>query len=178
MHTREVTYRGYQRDDGLWDIEGELRDTKPHSLVIKGERTWAPHEPIHHMHIRVTVDAAMVIQAIAVDMEAWPHDTCPQAQAPMQALVGATMGRGWRKAIQQHLGGVQGCTHLRELLFNLATAAFQTMPAQQVVREGVEQPPMHLGQCLTWDFNSPLVERVYPVFFRWPDREPGGPAHP
>jgi hypothetical protein len=165
-----VTYRGYQRDDGLWDIEGELRDTKPQGLEIPGERVWAPGEPIHHMHIRVTVDTRMVIQAVAVDMDAWPHGTCPQAIAPMQAFVGLTLGRGWRKAIQQHLGGTQGCTHLRELLFNLATAAFQTMPAPSTVLDGVAQPPMHLGQCLTWDFNSPLVERVYPVFFRWPDK--------
>ena len=27
-HTRAVTYHGYQRDDGLWDIEAHLRDSK------------------------------------------------------------------------------------------------------------------------------------------------------
>ena len=26
---------------------------------------------------------------------------------------------------------------------------------------------MHLGQCLAWDFNGPVVEKVYPMFFRW-----------
>jgi len=36
--------------------------------------------------------------------------------------VGCSMARGWRQAIQKHLGGVESCTHLRELLFNLATA--------------------------------------------------------
>jgi Protein of unknown function (DUF2889) len=62
MHTRRVEYRGFQREDGLWDIEGELHDTKPHAFEIEGEGVWAPHEAIHHMSLRVTVDDAMVIR--------------------------------------------------------------------------------------------------------------------
>ena len=31
-HTRQVTFQGYRREDGLWDIEGEMKDTK--SLVF------------------------------------------------------------------------------------------------------------------------------------------------
>jgi hypothetical protein len=142
MHTRRVEYRGFQRDDGLWDIEGELLDTKPHKMVIEGEGEWAPNEPIHHMHIRVTLDDAFVIQAIEVDMDAHPHEPC------------------------RHLGGIQGCTHLRELLFNLATAAFQSRSASFAPPPD-GRPPMHLGQCLAWDFNGPVDEKVYPMFFRW-----------
>ena len=166
MHTRRVEYRGFQREDGLWDIEGELHDTKPHAFEIEGEGTWAPNEAIHHMLIRVTLDDAMVIRHIAVAMDAHPHDPCPQAMVPMQRLIGETVGRGWRLTIERHLGGIQGCTHLRELLFNLATAAFQTRSASFApTADG--QPPMHLGQCLAWDFNGPVVEKVYPMFFRW-----------
>ena len=47
----------------------------------------------------------------------------------MQQMIGVTMGPGWRQAIERALGGVRGCTHLRELLFNMATAAYQTIPA-------------------------------------------------
>lgn len=166
MHTRRVEYRGFRRDDGLWDIEGEMLDTKPHAFAIEGEGEWAPNEPIHHMHIRVTLDDDMVIRDIAVAMDAHPHDPCPQAMPPMRRLVGESLGRGWRKTIDRHLGAAQGCTHLRELLFNLATAAFQTRSASFApTADG--RPPMHLGQCLAWDFNSPVVEKVYPMFFRW-----------
>ena len=166
MHTRRVEYRGFQRDDGLWDIEGELLDTKPHTMVIEGEGEWAPNEPIHHMHIRVTLDEAFVIRDIAVVMDAFPHQPCPQAVPPMQQFIGETVGRGWRKTIERHLGGIRGCTHLRELMFNLATAAFQSRTASfGVPADG--RPPMHLGQCLSWDFNGPVVEKVYPMFFRW-----------
>lgn len=166
MHTRRVTYQGFRRDDGLWDIEGELHDSKPHAFEIEGEGQWQPHEAIHHMRLRVTFDEAMVIRAIDVAMDSHPHDPCPQAMAPMQRMVGETLGRGWRQTIQRHLGGVQGCTHLRELLFNLATAAFQTRSAS-FAPPADGRPPPHLGQCLAWDFDGPVVEKVYPMFFRW-----------
>ncbi|KRC05209.1 hypothetical protein ASE11_24345 [Hydrogenophaga sp. Root209] len=166
MHTRRVEYRGFHRDDGLWDIEGTLHDSKPHDFEIEGERRWAAGEPVHHMHIRVTVDEAMVIRDIAVAMDAHPHGPCPEAMVPMQRMVGEVLGKGWRHTIQRHLGGIQGCTHLRELLFNLATAAFQTRSAS-FAPPADGSPPPHLGQCLAWDFNGPVVEKVHPVFFRW-----------
>ena len=59
-----------------------------------------------------------------------------------------------------------GCTHLRELLFNLATAAFQTM-SSSFAPPADGRPPMHLGQCKAWAFDGPVVEKVYPMFFRW-----------
>lgn len=164
-HTREVRYEGYRRDDGLWDIEAWLRDTKPHAFGVPGERDWAPNEPIHDMQIRLTVDDDFTVHAVAVAMNHIPHEDCPKAQPPMQKLVGCRLGRGWRRAVNEHLGGIAGCAHLRELLVNMATAAFQTM--HSVATGPSDQPPLHLGQCVTWDFNAPLVERRYPMFFRW-----------
>jgi hypothetical protein len=166
MHTRRVTYQGFQREDGLWDIEGELHDSKPFDFHIEGEREWKGGEPVHHMRIRVTFDDAMVIRAIDVAMDAFPHQPCPQALPPMQRMVGEVLGKGWRHTIQRHLGGIVGCTHLRELLFNLATAAMQTRVGSfSLGNDGV--PPPHLGQCRSWDFDGPVVEKVYPMFFRW-----------
>lgn len=173
MHTRRVEYQGFLRDDGLWDIEGELHDSKPFAFEIPGEGQWVPHEPVHHMRIRVTLDNGMLIHAIESLMEDHPHAPCPQANEPMQRMVGLRMGAGWRKAIEQHLGGIQGCTHLRELLYNMATAAFQTMAQVSFKPPADGLPPPHLGKCLAWDFNGPVVQKVYPVFFRW---QPPGKA--
>ncbi len=166
MHTRRVTYEGFRRDDGLWEIEGELHDSKPHAIQLPGEGPLAAGSPVHHMRLRVTFDESMVIHGIAVAMDASPHGPCEQALAPMQRMVGEVLGRGWRQTIQRHLGGVAGCTHLRELLFNLATAAFQTRTGAFAPSAG-GGPPAHLGQCVGWDFDGPVVEKVYPMFFRW-----------
>ena len=170
-HTRQVRYQGFRRADGLWDIEGHLCDTKPHAFDIPGERTWAPDEPIHNMHIRVTVDDQLVVRDLVVAMDGVPHGECPSAQAPMQNMVGHSMRSGWRRAIDEHLGKAKGCTHLRELLFNMATAAFQTVSAS-FKQTQADVPPAHLGGCLSWGFESPLVQRQYPMFFKWQPKKP------
>ena len=165
LHTREISFNGYARDDGLWDIEGHLKDTKSH-LFTTGRRTWAPGEAIHDMWIRVTLDTQFIIQDIEVSMEAHPHPECPEVVPPMDALIGARLGKGWRKTIETHLGGIKGCTHLRALLNSLATAAFQSIP-DALFDPDETKPPPFLGQCKSWDFDGPVVMRVYPQFYKW-----------
>lgn len=174
LHTRAITFRGYARDDGLWDLEGELHDSK-HYGYESSSGPMPAGTPIHHMHIRVTVDDTLCIQAIESSMDATPFGECGVAGDTLQRMVGQTMGAGWRQTIDRAIGGVQGCTHLRELLFNLATAAFQTIPHAKEVRrreaglprfEG-DQPPFYMGRCMTWDFNGPVVARVAPQFVGW-----------
>ena len=48
MHTRTVQCRGYLRDDGLWDIEGHLVDTKPYDIPSEDRGGTIPAgEPLH-----------------------------------------------------------------------------------------------------------------------------------
>ena len=163
-HTRRVTYHGYERADGLWDIEGELHDSKPFEIgSLTGAAPLPAGAPVHSMAIRATVDLSMVVQSIEVCMDAFPLQGCPKAQAALQSMVGCNMGRGWRKSIDAHLGGVASCTHLRELLFNLATATFQTV--QGAFKSEGDAPPRHLGQCTGWDFNGSGVQEHYPQFY-------------
>ena len=184
LHTRAVTYRGFARSDGLWDIEGSMRDTKDYSFERFERGVLKAGTPLHDMFVRVTVDSSLKIVAIETGMPATPFSECIHAAAPVQRLIGATLGRGWRKAIESAIGGVEGCTHLRELLFNLATAALQTIPSyidfQQ--REAGNPPPEptvappYVGQCMSWRRDGPAVQRFYPQFYAVrPEAEPGLP---
>lgn len=172
LHTRSVSYRGFLREDGLWDIEAEMSDTKSYHFDRSDGSAMPPGTPVHNMLIRLTVDEQMTIRAIATAMDHTPFPECQQGNDPMQQMVGVTLGPGWRQAIEKALGGVRGCTHLRELLFNMATAAYQTAfpwrdherrtaggsPAQRT------EPPYHLGRCIAWDYDGPVVLRYYPQF--------------
>ena len=169
LHTREITFAGYEREDGLWDIEGHLKDFKA-TPFITGATTWQPGEAFHDMWVRVTLNNELVIQDIEVAMDGHPHPECPQVIPPMAALVGERLGKGWRKTIQTHLGGIAGCTHLRELLNSLATAAFQAIPGA-LFDPDENKPPLYLGTCKSWDFNGPVVMRVYPQFYRWKEQD-------
>lgn len=169
-HTRQVSFQGYQRDDGWWDIEAHLRDTKHAPYEVPGEKAWAAHEPIHDMWIRLTVDAQLVVREVAVAMPSTPHDDCIHTAPPVQQMIGCSLAVGWRKAIEERLGREKGCAHLRELLFNMATAAFQTVQGTFAVTDP-QVPPPHLGKCLSWGFGTELVKRRYPTFYMWPDKK-------
>lgn len=179
IHTRSVEYRGYRRDDGLWDIEADMTDTKTYSHKTPDRGVLNAGVPLHGMAIRITVDDAMKISAMAVSMAAAPFPECQQAKPPMARLIGCTLGRGWRKAIEHALGGTQGCAHLRELLFNMATVAYQTIPhyRHHLRREAglpdpvLKRPPPHIGQCLAWDFDGAVVKRHRPQFAGWRPQE-------
>jgi hypothetical protein len=176
LHTRKISFQGFLREDGLFDIEAELVDSKSYPIHIRERGDLAPGDPIHHMRIRVTVDDSLTITDIATAMNSAPYSECQAAADPMRKLVGVTMGRGWRKAIEAAIGGVAGCTHLRELLFNVATAAFQTIPvyrAQQRQARGEvpapdAPPPYYLGKCMSWDVEGPVVQRQMPMYYRPP----------
>lgn len=187
LHTRAITFRGFARADGLWDMEGELHDSK-HYDYEGHEGVRRAGSPIHHLHLRVTVDADFRIHAIQTAMDATPFGECTVADRHMQRLVGQVMGPGWRQTIERAIGGLDGCTHLRELLFNIATAAFQTIPhhremqrrASGAPRAEATEPPFYMGRCMTWDFNGPVVARHAPQFINWqrPSRKtpPGEPG--
>lgn len=182
QHIRQVNYRSFERADGLWDIEGELLDTKAiDQSRPNGDGVRKAGEPIHHMLIRVTVNTQLQVQAIEACMHAHPVQGCPGALDAMQRMVGCSMARGWRKSIDTHLAGVAGCTHMRELLQNMATAAFQSIVSAFSTQP--DQPPAYLGRCTGWNFNGPAVAQYYPQFIGWHIPEGKGnalppPAHP
>ena len=174
LHTRRTEFHGFLREDGLWDIEGTLTDAKTYAYQSSERGDVPAGTPVHGIKVRMTLDEQMRIVAIEAAMDHTPYGECVQAGPPVQGLVGRSVGRGWRKTINEVLGGVQGCTHMRELLFNMATAAYQTMwPWRETERRRLGQdraqplePPPHIGQCMTWAVDSPVTARIEPMFYR------------
>jgi hypothetical protein len=173
FHTRQVTFHGYHRDDGLWDIEAELLDTKARDWPSYEQGVQPPDAPIHHMLARLTLDDGLIVVAIEASMRSTPFAECMGSLPGLQKLVGARVASGWRKAIDTCLGSTAGCTHMREMLISMGTAAFQTLSRGNTKSSDskpvvlVTRPPPHLGQCMAWDFDGPVVERHRPEFYRW-----------
>ena len=179
IHTRGIDLRGYVRQDGLYDIEARLVDTKTYSFhnEFKGEMT--PGMPVHEMVMRLTVDDNFLIHAVEAVTENSPYPVCPEITPNFKRLEGQRMGRGWNKTVRGLLGGVQGCTHLVELLGPMATVAFQTIrpyqrwkikrqlePGQE---DSTTQRPFMLDSCHAWGSTSPVVKRWMPKFYTGPD---------
>lgn len=169
-HTRDIHCEGFRRDDGLWDIEASIIDTKPFRYSEMHRGVMEPGSAVHNMAIRLTIDNDMVVRAIEVSMPAVPHPTCQNGMPNYQGLVGAKINGGWRRAVQMAVGTARGCTHVRELLFPMATVAFQTIfggsedidDALKAHKSG--ERPYFIDGCIGWAVDGELVAEVYPEF--------------
>jgi hypothetical protein len=163
LHRRDITMHGYRRADGLFDIEGHLVDTKTYPFGNLDRGTIEPGEPLHGMWLRLTVDEELVIVACEAATDFSPYGICPQAAPNFAALEGLQIGPGFTRAVKERVGGVHGCTHLREMLAQMATVAFQTI---YPVRRRKEQASPEaaaaarnrmIGTCLAYAPDSPIV---------------------
>lgn len=176
VHTRQIDCRGFQRDDGLWDIEARIVDTKTYTFPNHDRGQIAAGEPLHDMWLRVTLDDDMVIQAIEAVTDASPFTICGEVTPNYQRLVGLSIGAGFTARVKQTLGGTEGCTHLVELLRPLATTAYQTLHARREKKRkaaNTGERPRILDTCYALRSDGPVVAREWPEFHTGPDGDMG-----
>lgn len=177
LHRRVVQCWGYHRDDGLWDIEGQMVDTKtyPFPNEDRGGAIQAG-EPLHDMWIRLTVDDQFCIHGVDVRTDAAPFGLCPAIVSRYQQLIGVRIGPGWSLKLRELFGGVQGCTHMTELLGPVATTMFQTVYGQRYDEDDAKlaadrPPPPVLNTCHALSSDSAVVKKRWPKVYTGPDRE-------
>jgi hypothetical protein len=127
LHLRDIQIWGYHRADGLFDIEGQLTDTKPYPLDTDERGVLPPGTPLHGMWMRLTINEHMTIVASEACTDFGPYAICPGGAESYSRLVGLTIKPGFLRAANERIGGAAGCTHIREMLQQMATTAFQTM---------------------------------------------------
>ncbi len=173
VHTRSIGFTTYRRADGLWDVEARIEDCKHYAHAMLERPAIPAGSPYHSIGVTLTVDDSLTIVAVAGDMRAAPFGECQAAVDPLPALVGRTLGRGWRKTVDEALARHCSCTHMREMLHAIATAAMQAIPgyARQIagrpwppVDALTATPPGFIGGCVSWREDGPVVQRHYPQF--------------
>lgn len=168
LHTRQVICQGFQREDGLWDIEGQMTDTKTYDFPNedRGGKVRAG-EAVHHMLVRVTINDALVIQDAEVAMDYTPFALCPAIAPSFKGLAGMTLGPGFKKNLMAKFGGTLGCTHIVELMGPIATTAFQTLSVKGPRAKGGERPSV-IDRCHAFAADGPVVARLWPQFSKKP----------
>jgi len=173
MHTRTIECNGYLRDDGLWEVEARLRDTKPFSQSASRYREeLQPGDPVHDIALRLAIDDGMTIREAQATMRATPYPTCIEVEPILQRLIGERIGGGWRKVVQSKLSRRESCTHLSELLGPAVTTLFQTMShgRNPEGRDSLEnqrsrtERPFFVGGCHSWRTDGPVVADMFPQF--------------
>lgn len=169
MHTRAIQCCGYERADGLWDIEGHLVDSKTYATTARDTgRGRKRGEPVHDLWLRITIDLDLKIHDVHAATDAGPHRQCGDITPNFKALKGVTIGPGWRRKTLEILGGIKGCTHLVELLGPLATTAFQATGLAREKRDAgrpATRKPYQLNACHMYEEGSPTAKKRWPQFF-------------
>jgi len=166
IHNREIHAQGFQRDDGLWDIESRLVDTKSYSFDNAERGTINSGEAIHDISIRLTLNDEMTVQSAEAIIDSGPFTMCGDIAPSFSILVGLTIKAGWRRDVLQRLGGTKGCTHLVDMLLGpIAVTAWQTVnPARQKRNSAASGKPPLLNSCHAFSASSPVVKREWPDF--------------
>lgn len=167
LHRRAIELNGYAREDGLFDIEGRISDYKAGTYLTATDKLLAPGEALHDMSIRLVVTEGLEVREVHAVADATPHWSCPQATAFLQRLCGLSLSRGWRAAVSERLAGVEGCAHIKELLFVMPSAAFQSLTAvrrQRMADMGTAVRPVMIDSCLAYSAAGPLVAEKWPQF--------------
>lgn len=165
LHLRDIAVRGYRRADGLFDVEAEITDTKSYAFKVGDRGEIRPGEKLHNMVLRLTVDQQLGIVAAEAATEWAPFSICPGGAATFGRLAGLRIAGGFLKEANARLGGVEGCTHIRELLQQMATVAVQTsyaLPARQGSSGGVERL---VNSCHGYAADGPVVQRRWPHLY-------------
>lgn len=167
-HTRRIELNGYEREDGLWDIEAHLVDTKGYEFNNHFRGQIPSGEPVHDMWLRLTLDDTLTIRAVAACTDYSPFPSCPQAAPSYEQLVGMRIRSGWTETVRKTMGSARSCTHLYELLRPLATVAMQTIIPLRQRRKTSEpkQRPLLLNTCYGWRTDGEVVRELYPDWYQ------------
>lgn len=172
MHHRHIDCEGYLRDDGLWDIEAQMRDTRTYDCAYDEDHRGGvirAGEPVHEMWLRLTIDLDFVIQDAEASSDHTPFRICTQAAVEMKALVGLQIGQGWMKQVRARIGTNKSCTHLIDLLGPIAATAYQTLHAaleERESRRSVKQKPMILDTCIALASDGDVVRKRWPEYYQ------------
>ena len=185
LHQRRISIDGHERADGLYDIEGRIVDTKTYAYDSDWHGRVEPGTPVHDMQIRLTVDDRLKIHAAEAVTERSPFPPCHEVAPGYEALVGLTIGPGWIRALRKRVGGTAGCTHITELLSQVATVAFQTLTKKRFEESesrkaaGDARPsarPLMIGTCHALAANGQVVKQYWPEFHEGGSSEEDGIA--
>lgn len=175
IHHRNIDMKAYAREDGLYDVEAHLVDTKTFAFERLGSpQPVPPGQALHDLRVRMVVDEDYVVRAIEASSDVTPYALCKQAETTLQVLVGERIARGWSAVVKERLRGAASCTHLMEVLIPLATTAMQGVRglkpkhARRPVDGGV---PSQIDSCYAYGREREIVQRLWPQHHR--PRQPG-----
>ena len=170
-HRRSIDVQIYARGNGLWEVDARISDVRTRETrMVAGIRPAGA--PIHDMLVRLVVDERFNVVEAGAQTLAMPYPGQCDAYGDVYArLVGLNLLRGFRYAVLERLGGMQGCTHITELTQVLPTAVVQAFADGVIDTSGDGEAgaqPFQIDRCHALRADGPTVKTYYPRWYRAP----------
>lgn len=168
-HRRCIDVQVYARGNGLWEVDAHITDVRT-SGTRMALGMLAAGLPIHDMLLRLVIDERFEIVEAGAETRAMPYPGQCDAHGDLYGrLVGLNLMRGFRQAVKERLGGVQGCTHLTELSQVLPTAVVQAFAGEVIDVRGDQAgsaQPFQIDRCHALRSDGEVVRLHYPRWYR------------
>jgi hypothetical protein len=171
LHLRQIDLQGFRRSDGLYEVRAHLIDRKTHDFTPPGSDREIPAQaPIHDLGVSLVFDPlTMIVHAVDTFTRAHPYAQCPGGGATLQVLVGLRIEAGWNSEIRKRLPNCDTCTHLKELLGPLASAAIQStvmLRLRALHARDENGTPLRIDRCFAYGASRDLVHQLWPEHHR------------
>ena len=174
-HRRSIDVQIYARGNGLWEVDAHITDVRTRETPMATGLLPAG-APIHDMLLRLVVDERFNVVEAGAETAAMPYPgECNSYGDVYQRLVGLNLMRGFRQAVKERLGGIQGCTHITELTQVLPTAVVQAFAGEVLDTRGDaadSEQPFQIDRCHALRADGLAVKTYYPRWYR------AAPANP
>ncbi len=159
IHHRVIDMHVYSREDGLYDVEGRVVDSKPFDFLRPSSPKAIPAgASLHDISVRLTLDSDYEVREVAASSDTTPWAICKEAEATLGTLVGQRIAKGWSAIVKERLRGTASCTHLMEMLIPIATAALQGI---RPMKPGVHELAPQIDTCYAFSRDREVVQTLW-----------------
>jgi hypothetical protein len=172
VHTRQITCRAFRLKNGWLEVEATLSDEKGQEVAFRSRPPVQPGSRMHSMSLRLTVDADFLIRDVRVFTLTAPWTMCGGTDDAYRKLIGLRIGPGFTQQMKQRVGGIEGCTHVTELVAQAANTYMQASWPDRIARQmAVAADPRQwpdqsavgfVNHCHAWRQDGATLAQEYP----------------
>lgn len=165
VHKRGIEVEVHKCRGDVWLIQGHLQDVRGRDLPLRSGEIRRAGMPLHEMTVQLVVDSSLTILAADASTAAAPlTGICEDIAPDYVRLKGTRIGAGFRRELGSLFGGLKGCTHITELIANMASVAVQVVGTE--TEKTTDEKPRKLDGCHALDTTGPAVAHFYPRWYR------------
>jgi len=172
LHTRTITCQAFRLADGALEIEATVTDLKGQEVPFRSRPPVHEGEYMHSMTLSLVMDADDRIRDARAKTSIAPWPMCGGVDDAYSKLIGLRIGGGFSQALKERLGGIQGCTHLTELVSQAANAYMQASWPDRIAKQMAIEPdprkwsprntPRFINGCHAWRQDGSTIVQEYP----------------